>query len=283
MVTTAAAVVALGLAMLSTQARAQSFSPLNGGDNYYVSYFDVSTTVGASASGYGGPGTSGGAGDSLVRIVNPTHNDTRQLGTLCAMIYVFDDTEQLQECCGCPVTPDGLRTLSVINNLSSNFGTNGANLRAGVIKVVSSTLNFACPSNNQNCGANLDTKAINLETNGGLGCDPTGGFGTPELTGSTDTVVNPTTGLRAWISHTEAMAPVAPPFTTFITSTSVEEFADAPLDSTELSNLEGTTGGSAAGGCAELLANASTAGVCTCGSGDSSSLRRPTRSAKKKG
>jgi len=278
--TTAAAVVALGFAMMSTPARAQSFSPVNGGDNYYVSYFDVSTSVDPSAAGYGGPGISGGAGDSIARIVNPTHNDTKQLGTLCAMIYVFDDTEQLQECCGCPVTPDGLRTLSVINNLSSNFGVNHANLEAGVIKIVSSTLNFACPSNNPNCGPQLDTKAINLETNGGLGCDPTGGFGAPELSGSTDTPVNPTTGLRAWLSHTEAMAQVAPPFG-FITSTSVEEFADAPLDSTELSSLEGATGASNANGCAELLANASTAGVCTCGSGDSSSLRRPTRRAKK--
>jgi len=265
---------------MSAQARAQSFSPLNGGDNYYVSYFDVSTSADPSASGYGGPGNSGGSGDSLVRAVNPTHNDTKQLGTLCAMIYVFDDTEQLQECCGCPITPDGLRTLSVVNNLSSNFGVNHANLEAGVIKVVSSTLNFSCPTNNPNCGPNLDTKAINLETNGGQGCDPTGGFGTPELTGSTDTAVNPTTGLRLWMSHAETMARGFAPFG-FVTSTSVEEFADAPLDSTELSNLEGSTVGSNIGGCAELLANGSSAGVCTCGFGDSSSLRRPSRRAKK--
>jgi len=80
------------------------------GDVFYTSYYDVSTSIAKSAAGFGGPGSSGGAGDGTVRIVNPTSNDTIQSGTLCAMIYVFDDIEELQACCGCPVTPDGMRT-----------------------------------------------------------------------------------------------------------------------------------------------------------------------------
>jgi len=34
-------------------------------------------------------------------------------GNLCAMIYVFDNDQQLTECCGCVETHNGLRTLSV--------------------------------------------------------------------------------------------------------------------------------------------------------------------------
>jgi len=265
------AAAALGMMVLSAQAYAQSFTPLAGGDAFYTSYFDVSTSTRPSASGYGGPQagggiSSGGVGDGLVRVVNPTHNDTRQLGTLCAMFYVFDDVEEMQACCGCPVTPDGLRTLSVINNLSTNFGVNRANLSAGVVDVVSSTLNFACPSNQPNCTP--DSAAVNLETQGGLGCDPSGGHGSPELPGATDFSVTPTTGLRVWMSHTEGNVPQ--PATAILTKgVSVEEFATAPLDSTHLSELEGA--------CGFLLTNGSGRGVCSCGSGDSSSLRRPNK------
>jgi len=265
------AAAALGMMVLSAQAYAQSFSPLNGGDNFYTSYYDVSTSATTSASGYGKPAGasglfSGGSGDSLVRGVNPTHNDTKQLGTLCAMFYVFDDIEEMQACCGCPITPDGLRTLSVINNLTTNFGVNRANLAAGVIDVVASPLNFACPSNQPNCTP--DSKAVNLETQGGQGCDPSGGHGSPELPGSTDNSVTPVTGLRLWMSHTEGNV-ATPPTASLTTGVSIEEFATAPLDSTHLNSLEGA--------CGFLLTNGSGRGVCTCGSGDSSSLRRPKK------
>jgi hypothetical protein len=58
---------------------------------------------------------------------------------LWALIYVFDADQQLVECCGCRLTPDGLRTLDVNNDLTSNpnnglFSLSGT----GVIKVASS-------------------------------------------------------------------------------------------------------------------------------------------------
>src|SRR5208283_4468639 len=98
-------------------------------------YYDVATSTQPSASGYGGKGASGGVGDGLVRIVNVGDVAPGQNGTVCAMIYVFDDIEEMQACCGCPVTPDGLRTMSVINNLTKNFGVNRGNLNAGVIDI----------------------------------------------------------------------------------------------------------------------------------------------------
>jgi hypothetical protein len=164
---------------------------------FRVSYFDVGTSVTKSAAGYGGPGFSGGAGDNTVRIVNPTAAN----GNLCAMIYVFDDTEQLQTCCGCPVTPDGMRTLSVVNDLTFDFGVNKANLTAGVIDIISSKPNFT--------PGNPPPAQLPLGTNGPLAgtipldCSPTGAASND----SRATPVNPTSGLDAWITFDEVEQP----------------------------------------------------------------------------
>src|ERR1700735_5783089 len=72
------------------------------------------------------------APDATVRIDNPGLT----YGNLCAMIYVFDADQQLTECCGCVQTDNGLRTLSVRNNLTSNPLT-GIRSNNGVIKIVS--------------------------------------------------------------------------------------------------------------------------------------------------
>jgi hypothetical protein len=52
--------------------------------------------------------TAAGAPDATVRINNPGSTN----GDLCAMIYVYDSNQEMNECCGCLTTPDGLRTLS---------------------------------------------------------------------------------------------------------------------------------------------------------------------------
>jgi hypothetical protein len=71
--------------------------------------------------------------DGTVRITNPGLT----YGNLCATIYVFDQDQQLSECCGCTETHNGLRTLSVRYDLTSNPLT-GVVSNNGVIKVVSS-------------------------------------------------------------------------------------------------------------------------------------------------
>jgi hypothetical protein len=73
-----------------------------------------------------------GAPDGTVRIDNPGTSG----GGLCAAIFVFDVNEEMSECCNCYVSPDGLRTLSVDTDLTSNPLT-GASLSGGVIKIVS--------------------------------------------------------------------------------------------------------------------------------------------------
>jgi hypothetical protein len=58
---------------------------------------------------------------------------------------VFDPYQELAECCSCKITPDGLLTLSVGYNLTSNTLT-GVPLSTGAIKIVSSsTCNASAP------------------------------------------------------------------------------------------------------------------------------------------
>ncbi len=72
-----------------------------------------------------------GFADAAVRINNPGLTGAN----LCAEIYVFDQDQQLSECCGCLVSPNGLRTLSVNTDLTGNplTGVKSAN---GVVKIV---------------------------------------------------------------------------------------------------------------------------------------------------
>jgi len=107
-------------------------------DVYKVNYFSNANTSYAP--------------DGTVRIDNPGVTG----GNLCAMIYVFDYDQQLSECCGCLETPNGLRTLSINSNLTSNPLT-GVWEHNGVLKVVSSSVNNSpCdPSQNVAPKANL--------------------------------------------------------------------------------------------------------------------------------
>jgi hypothetical protein len=110
------------------------------------------------------------APDATVRIDNPGLT----YGNLCAMVYVFDNDQQMTECCGCVETHNGLRTLSVRNNLTSNPLT-GVRSNNGVIKIVSAAVNNSP-------------------------CDPTSN-------------VKPTANLRAWGTHIQNPVGTAYPIT----------------------------------------------------------------------
>src|SRR5437899_9880055 len=68
-------------------------------------------------------------GDSVVNISNDGASSTvafpTQNGNICANVYVFSPDEQLISCCTCLVTPDGLVSLSALNDLISNTLTPG--------------------------------------------------------------------------------------------------------------------------------------------------------------
>jgi hypothetical protein len=108
--------IALVLGVASATAVAQDSS------TYAVTYYSNANTAGAP--------------DATVRVIN----DGNTGGSLCAAFYVFDDSQEMQECCSCPVTADGLIAESVNRYLLSNSLTSFVNVR-GVIKVVSTAPN----------------------------------------------------------------------------------------------------------------------------------------------
>jgi uncharacterized protein YjdB len=85
-----------------------------------LNYFDRANDVSA---GY----------DGTVRMINPGVSP----GDLCAMVYVFDTAQELNECCGCSISDSGLRTLSVVSDLTDNPLT-GKKPKAGTIIIVPS-------------------------------------------------------------------------------------------------------------------------------------------------
>ena len=98
----------------------------SGGDCsfYFVTYFsNNAVTVAKNPTA---------APDATVRIIN----DGETGGNLWADFYVFDDSEELSECCSCIVTPDGLLSEDVKTELTAN-PLSGPIRQRGVIKVIS--------------------------------------------------------------------------------------------------------------------------------------------------
>ena len=201
--------------------------------SYSVTYFDVSSSFAKSQQGYGGPGHSGGDGESLVRVVDVgNYEASPTTGDLCINFYVFDDDQEMQECCSCPTTADEVNTFSIINELTSNPQF-ASPLGVGVIKMVGSSGNDALKC-----------------TSGGNGT--LGTAGTLVASDLAD-------GLTAWNNHSETMASNNPTFKPpfgFVTSTSVAHFAQSPLDNTELTNLTSV--------CQNIELHASGRGICLC-------------------
>ena len=77
-----------------------------------------------------------GAPDATVRVTNPG----QYYGNICAQVYVFDNDQQMDECCGCLTTPDGLRTFSVTKDLTSNPLV-GTVVNHGDIKILATPVN----------------------------------------------------------------------------------------------------------------------------------------------
>src|ERR1035438_6904101 len=118
--------------------------------DYFTTYYSNANTANAP--------------DATVRAINDGGNG----GNLYASIYVFDDSEELTECCSCVITPDGLLSESVNKNLTANPLT-GIKPTRGVIKIISSP----------------DDNPYDLEYNGEN---------------------EPTPGLRGWATHVQKLA-----------------------------------------------------------------------------
>jgi hypothetical protein len=97
-------------------------------DVFKVDYFDNANTNGAP--------------DGKLRLTNPGTSG----GRICASVFVFDQLQELQACCSCLLSPNGLRKLSVNTDLTSDPLT-GVVMTTGSIEIVSTEpLAGACPA-----------------------------------------------------------------------------------------------------------------------------------------
>jgi hypothetical protein len=150
-----------GSALVTGQAEgmatiAASYLLLNGTATLTVTPFNYLLTEGGPTSGSFGYSYFANANvpgiDSTFRVTNP--------GVIaqdvCAMVYVFAADQQMSECCGCRVTPNGLLTLSLNNNLNSNPLTRRTPT-SGTVKIVAGDA-----STNPSCDPSILTPAGTL-------------------------------------------------------------------------------------------------------------------------
>ena len=81
--------------------------------------------------------TAAGAPDGTLRYTEHYGGLLKSGVKLCANIYVFDAQQEPTECCSCLITPNGLVTTSVKNQLTNNPLT-GVVQPDGVVQIVSS-------------------------------------------------------------------------------------------------------------------------------------------------
>ena len=94
-----AALIMLPVLLAGTPAHAAA--PI---DAFYVNYF-ANAQLGTASQ------------DDIVRIIDT--NVSELTPPLCAMVYVFDEFQEMQECCGCPLSAGARLDLSV-DGLTSN-------------------------------------------------------------------------------------------------------------------------------------------------------------------
>jgi len=102
-------------------------------------------------------------GDSVINISNtgaamtaPNHGTaTSGNGTICANFYVFDFAEEFVSCCACPVTPNGLQSYSIKNDLITNPLLAKSTPTSVVVKVVATRYAGGCNPITAPAAANL--------------------------------------------------------------------------------------------------------------------------------
>ncbi len=189
-------------------------------------YFDTNEPPSENGTGNGG---------SAVRLINTTAQD------MCALIYIFDKDEELNACCGCPLTANELVTLG--NDTRFLPREAGADLDSGVIAIVGATALAPCTTN----GSASNGSTFNPSCN--AGCDPTIPFTPGVLVQSTPSGQ----GLQGNIIHSFRIGNVAS-----LTEDSL--FDDSPGDSTNIAqDLQAQ--------CKNIVQHGSGFGVCSCPTG----------------
>ncbi|MGA2880072.1 MAG: hypothetical protein ABSG13_14080 [Bryobacteraceae bacterium] len=111
-------------------------------DKFKVNYFSNANTIGAA--------------DATVRVTNVGSNAAQDI---CAFFYVFDPNQEMSECCVCQVSPDGLTTLSVNDDLTSNPLTGVVVMGSNLVDKVKELIPEGLVIDSTNSGAKMQIPA----------------------------------------------------------------------------------------------------------------------------
>jgi len=195
----------------------------------------------------------GGNGDNLIRLVNPNGAANANLAgarpqTVCAMIYVFDDDEEMGECCGCPLSSAQLATFSVEYNLTRNWALRGGPEQGdhsnGSIAIVAAAPNEPIALGSRGNGLGCP---VTLSGACNLGCDPTNVPGYSVTTAS---------NLLGSVTHNQIVQGSTSSTLSTKGLTEIGLFDDAGGDPTNLVYLQSQ--------CGALVGNGSGGGICNC-------------------
>jgi len=235
----AALLVTFGLA-----ASARAMTPDVPGQVLYTYYETTESFTSCSSSTADSDGCNvGGGGDNIIRLINPNGGANISLPgsqetTVCAMIYVFDDDEEMGECCGCPLSSTQLATISVEHNLTSNWGLAGGpengDHENGAIAIIAAVPNTTPLSPG---GGNESANCL-----GTACCDPTNRPGYPVAVAGGD-------NLLGSVTHNQEIEPLER-----ITETPL--FDDCHGEDINLIYLQNQ--------CGALVGNGSHGGICNC-------------------
>jgi len=189
-------------------------------------------------------------GDNIIRLINPNGAANAFLAgarpqTVCAMIYVFDDDEEMGECCGCPISSAGLATFSVIKNLTADWALQGGAEQGnsfdpvngiGAIAIVAAAPNVTFPA---------ACAGVSGACHGG--CDPT------NVPGYAVTTVN---NLLGSITHNQMVAGKPLDGQAVFGINELRLSDDGAGDPSNLVYLQSQ--------CGALIGNGSAGGICTC-------------------
>jgi len=220
-------------------ASAHAMSPDTPGQVLYTYYQTTEpfTACGSSTADPDGCNVEG-LGDNIIRLINPNGAANGNLAgakpqTVCAMIYVFDDDQEMGECCGCPLSSTQLATFSVEHNLTSNWGLSGGSEGGdhgnGSIAIIASAPNTTI----------LTPGGGGAAANGG--CDPTNVPGYSVAAGANN--------LLGSITHDQAI-----PDHAGITEVGLSD--DCHGEAINLVYLQTQ--------CGALVGNGTNGGICTC-------------------
>jgi len=230
--------VAVILMCLTSTGFAQSTAYEGSSDAYYLGYYGgANMGLPTAEVNIVNPGSTGGYSAFDATAPGP-------YGDLCANIYVFTSDQEMVECCSCFVSPNGLRTLTVDVDLTSNALTSTPP-NSGLIKIVSSDIDSS-------------------EGDGACSGVTTNPAGKTEFTDVAGEPYYPDGSLRTWNTH------IRPTTSTLFTLTEtafrhadigqVEYGAESRDGSSELRKLQQQ--------CHFIAVNGSGHGHCTCGVGD---------------